>query len=378
MKRIEDEVVRMQALNTYLAETGRYAEMTFIDMAEETIDLLKQIITQLSTDPGTAGQVLLQRMNDQAVSNYIVFHFRFLAAAYLRGHAEEYQGFMEDGSIENYCNLHLESTDSEIDHLGITLLFEMVLKPLGFCLVIADLDRYAGAEVNHHEFVANPTLGVTDPVIYLLFRPTHYDILYKDETPVPPPGPATSNTVEVHHVSLPDQQASVGTDLADYSRLDLQGLSDLGIPGMFTLPTSGYAPHSPQDGSASTSSLRTSLSPVPSTASPLSPIFGASSGFAAPVLPIPSLPTPVRTRPNFPAPASRVVPLHPLSNEFAASPVAAVTATMSGVFRPGRQREPVAEPAPSFQTSMFRESHFNTAHYSNPDFQPEEWSPADM
>jgi ubiquitin thioesterase protein OTUB1 len=37
---------------------------------------------------------------------------------------------------------------------------------------------------------------------------------------------------------------------------------------------------------------------------------------------------------------------------------------------PAEWHEPVV-----CQTSTFKNSHFNTAHYLNPDFQPEEWTP---
>lgn len=48
-------------------------------------------------------------------------------------------------------------------------------------------------------------------------------------------------------------------------------------------------------------------------------------------------------------------------------------------FRPSRWERELKFPRPEgpvvFQTNTFKNSHYNVAHYNNPNFQPEEWSP---
>lgn len=58
----------------------------------------------------------------------------------------------------------------EADHLHISAL----TSALGICVRVIYMDRGEGGEVNAHEFPEGGT-----PQIQLLYRPGHYDILYK-------------------------------------------------------------------------------------------------------------------------------------------------------------------------------------------------------
>lgn len=78
----------------------------------------------------------------------------------------------------------------ESDHVHITALSDA----LGVTIRVVYLDRSScdkdgGVSVNHHDFVPTPSDGATadtsdtgsepNPFIFLLYRPGHYDILYK-------------------------------------------------------------------------------------------------------------------------------------------------------------------------------------------------------
>ena len=45
----------------------------------------------------------------------------------------------------------------------------------GVCIRVEHLDRSGGSTVNHHDFPDNGS----DRMIHLLYKPGHYDILYK-------------------------------------------------------------------------------------------------------------------------------------------------------------------------------------------------------
>ena len=171
--------------------------MVYEPMSEETIELLGDIAANM-VDPLTAMSILTNKFNDPNSANSIIYHLRLLAASWLRENAETYEAFTAaEGGIQPYCNDVLERVDREIEHLGIVSLVNILLKPVGFVLEIAYLDRSPGSQVNTYRFPEEAnnqdpmTLG---PMIYLLFRPDHYDILYRR--------PLSSVDIQVNRVSF--------------------------------------------------------------------------------------------------------------------------------------------------------------------------------
>ena len=58
----------------------------------------------------------------------------------------------------------------EADHIHITSL----TNALGVCVTVCYMDRTDGGHVNDHKFPEDGT-----PQVNLLYRPGHYDVLYK-------------------------------------------------------------------------------------------------------------------------------------------------------------------------------------------------------
>jgi ubiquitin thioesterase protein OTUB1 len=313
--------------------------------------------------------LLLRRFNDAEISNAIVYHFRLLASSWLKASPTSYQDFIPDGiGVEGYCKDFLEPPNQEIDHLGMTLLIDVLLKPIGFAVEIVYLDRSEGTQVNSHVIRPEDSNGVSTnpggPIIHLLYRPSHYDILYKERDAHLPVrqqclDEATSNpNIQVNRATTFSQlnAQSTTSSMNDFANLDLTNL--LSIPG-FSLPPQPSHHGFPQQYppvAEYTPSPTSSYPPAPTTAS-ISPISLDTSSAST----------------NFPP--SSTLPIHPLPER----PAPSSNATTSS-FRPSKYEwEAAADwqdtPTPTFQTSTFKNSHYNTAHYNNPNFQPEEWSP---
>lgn len=260
----------------------------------------------------------------------ILYHLRLLAGSWLKGHRDQYEAWCEIG-IDGYCASMIEPPEREIEELGIVLLVEILLKPVGFTLEIAYLDRSAGTEVNTHRFPESSTsIG---PVIHLLYRPGHYDILYKPNTA----------EVQVNRMSFePTTFASVPhyPVTFDFNPLAM-------IPG-----AGAVGPLSPM-GQLGTTSIDYSPSPQ-------------SQWFASPYAD--SSPTP----PSQPAAPQQVsTPTPPMPGSTMSS------APTHEIRFSEYHYEAMAEPWPEqpIQTNMFKNSHFNKAHYNNPEFTPEEYKP---
>ncbi|KAI9791331.1 MAG: hypothetical protein M1833_001556 [Piccolia ochrophora] len=323
--RILEEEARLKSLNNLLNNVG-FHEHVYEDFVDETVKLLRTIAC--STQPNVVDSELLERFNDSEVSNAIITHFRLLTSAWMKTHVEDYQPFILDGTVDQYCATQIEPYLVEIEHIGMNALIDALVKPAGLAVEILYLDRSAGDEVNSHRFEALASDGAAvysdAPTMRLLYRPGHYDILYKIE-------------------DLPQTQVAFAPSFSAYN--SVQGLAlpspttDMNllsaIPGMsyVGIPSTGMVPLGLSTNTVSTSGYATS---------PVSPVS-----------------------PSFPSPSQ---PLSPAAE------------TGAGSFRPSKYEYeaefyPSSTPSMPFQTATFRNSHFNPAHFRNSDFQPELWSP---
>ncbi|KAJ0159571.1 Ubiquitin thioesterase OTUB1 [Colletotrichum tanaceti] len=371
------EAARIQSLDQYLLRVGGYDRMLFEDMVEETIALLKDLAQNIA-NPQLAMHILLQRFNEQDASNAIIYHLRLLASSWLKGNPESYEPFIPaETGIAGYCG-ELERPNREIEHLGIALLAQVLLKPVNFVLEIAYLDRTPGNQVNIYRFPdeANgqdpANLG---PIIYLLYRPDHYDILYKS-----PLGPSPLN-LQVNRVasfSHRHEIASVAPTLHSYTNLDYGPLAML--PG-FGGPASGLSSGLSSLGSpTSTSPLPDAFDPPPHPSwlpSPYSDHMQQQQQQQRQQEPVaatqPHPQTTPQSQPPTPAPTK---PSQPVDYQLRFSHQCWHLNNTNSA-QPSLLSSPSGFQEPSFTTAMFKNSHFNKAHYNNPHFHPEEWTPDD-
>ena len=380
-------------------------------MTDEIPNLLRDLSAIVETLPDTATAMLTNRFNDPMASPSIIYHLRLLASAWLASNADNYAGFIPDGlGVVGYRKTCLETVNTEIDHLGMSLLIDVLLKPIGIAVEIVVLDRTEGSQANSHILQSEDSNGLPShpggPMIHLLFRPSHYDILYREGPPAPDQQVieemAQSSNIQVnrahgltHEHHIQNTPSNIMTD----SYMDLNVL--LSIPGGYQLSQqpalNGYQSHyqSPTDQTYAHSPMSSSLSPI----SPSTSIATPSSAIMSPPFPPQQQAishTQIRASPNvlrpnhvqsFPGPTTQI-PIHThmptastithrpsLSSNPSVEMPSPVSTTSS--FRPSKYEytatewhEPVV-----FQTSSFKNSHFNPAHYNNPNFQPEEWNP---
>ncbi|UKZ81514.1 hypothetical protein TrVFT333_009286 [Trichoderma virens FT-333] len=409
---IEGEVARLMSLGHMISNIGRYEYHE--DFAEEAHNLLRDIAANIA-NPGLARVILLQRFNDSTIEANIIYYFRILSATSLKANAAIYDDFAADfGGIANYCSQAIDIVNREIEHLGIIGLANLLLKPIDFVLEIAYLDRSPGSQVNRYRFPEEANQQDTTslgPTIYLLYRPDHYDILYRAppiQAPAPPvipvsvPAPSGSVDLQINRVSNFTNSINInhggnptgfGTGsmnvLAMLPGFSMNSLGGLGVGELGEL--SGLSP----------------LTSPPSAASPVGDPF-VSSQQSSPWMsqfsevpqqqPPPPPPPPPSTLP--PTSAVSVSPLTPTAS-MTPSPTTRSSSISSLVPANNPPVPPVASPSgyhirfspvqleyeesnrsgirePAFQTTQsttFKNSVWNRAHYGNPDFHPEEYVP---
>ncbi|TVY87291.1 Ubiquitin thioesterase [Lachnellula willkommii] len=399
---LEEEVARMTSLNNFLSTVGGFEAWLFEDMVEETTNLLKDMANLIQTAPQGAADLLFQRFNNPEISNAIVYHFRLLASSWLKGSpADRYQGFIPDNlGVDGYRKNWLEPVDQEIDHLGMSLLIDVLLKPIGFAVEIVYLDRSEGSQVNSHIMQEDsnglPTIP-GGPMIHLLYRPSHYDILYKDAAPMQlqAVNEVVRNPTVNRAANFTHQHSIQSTPMGQFSHFDMDTF--LSIPGM-SMPSSShhgfhsqYQPPIEQTYAPSPISSMSPISPGASTVTtPSSAVLPTSFPTKAPA--VSTLTLPAHTGPHQSFPANTALPIHPhlpppppphrptLNTHPSISADLSSPSSAGSSFRPSKYEWEAAadwaqEGPVQFQTSTFKNSHYNTAHYNNPNFQPEEWSP---
>ncbi|KAK4447455.1 peptidase C65 Otubain-domain-containing protein [Podospora aff. communis PSN243] len=343
---IDAERQRIEGLNGYIETVGGLSPFVFQDMADETIELFHRIL-RLVDNRDLALAELFNSFNNPDIANSILYHIRLLASSWLKGHPDAFSAFItSDLGVSGYSTETIERPNIEIDHLGMMLLVEVLLKPVGFVLQVAYLDRSVGSQVNTYRFpeeATNRHVSELGPIIHLLFRPDHYDILYPagaNPPPAPPP-PAAPVDVQVHRATFTSTYEinSTPTTLHGYGATDLHTNPLALIPGGFDSLPPTLATDSP-------------ISPY--APSPASPWMSTPFVDALPQEQQAPIPLPIRT----PAPPQQTHPLR--FSEYCQLPE---------YLDNGPWKEP------TFQTSTFKNSHFNVAHYNNPNFQPEEYKP---
>ncbi|KAK1775677.1 peptidase C65 Otubain-domain-containing protein [Copromyces sp. CBS 386.78] len=343
---VDAEKQRLEGLNQYIQHHGGFDPMVFVDFVEETIDLLQRVSDKFA-NPDDALKEVVDTFNDVGISNGIIYHLRLLASSWLKENRATHEAFITtDGGLDKYCQRVIEVYNVEIEQLGLQALVNVLLKPIGFILKIAYLDRSPGSEVNTYTFpeeaISQPTSPL-DPVICLLYRPDHYDILYPVD-PTPPPAPTN---IQVFRATIPQYEINSAppfTAAGDYGLL-------AALPGFGSSPSPLGAL-----GVGLGSPLGSPLAPFTQAPTPswMSAPFGTESlqPVAAP------LPVAATAPPPPPQPPQQTHPLR--FSEYCQMPEYVENDTW---------REP------TFQTSTFKNSHFNVAHYNNPNFQPEEYKP---
>ncbi|KAH7126379.1 peptidase C65 Otubain-domain-containing protein [Dactylonectria estremocensis] len=385
--KIEGEVARLMSFSHMMSTVGGYAY--FEEWADEIFGLLRELAQSMENPNSQITHLLLlERWNDASVSSSIIYYLRLLAATYLKANAATYDPFLPEvaGGVVGYCSQSIELVDREIEHLGIVALVHMLLEPNQFVLEIVYLDRSPGSQANRYRFPEEANgqdpsnLG---PIIYLLYRPDHYDILYLSP-PVQVPiavsaAPMSIHVNRVNSLSSHTPITSTQTDLGAYSSLDYGALSM--IPSFSPMGMAPLAPPPPTSAAsvqsnawmthfsdglpASTSQPQSQPQPAPAVmASPQPPSPPASMSTSATVVLNPPM---VAT--SGLGPQSSQLSNHRTNSNY--------HIRFSQVQLEYEESQNSIEPHFNVKTNTFKNSIWNRAHYGNPDFHPEEWSPDD-
>jgi len=145
-----------------LTQAG-FVQFTIDEFYEHFLNMVDKVIEGLESDG------LEREFGEDQLADYLVVYLRILTSAELKNSSDFYSNFIEERSLEEFCQLEVEPMYKESDHIHIIAL----TAALGLGVRVVYMDRGAGAQ---HDFPESQT-----PTIHLLYRPGHYDILYPTE-----------------------------------------------------------------------------------------------------------------------------------------------------------------------------------------------------
>ncbi|KAI4368539.1 hypothetical protein MLD38_017085 [Melastoma candidum] len=161
-----------------------YVDFTFEDFFSLFIEQLDSVLQ--GDETSISPEELLHRSQDPSVSDYVVMFFRFVTAGEIRKRTEFFEPFilgLANTTVEQFCKSSVEPMGEESDHVHIIA----VSDALGVPIRVVYLDRSSCdngvININHHDFIPSTSSGSSEnppiPFITLLYRPGHYDILYR-------------------------------------------------------------------------------------------------------------------------------------------------------------------------------------------------------
>ncbi|XP_065158549.1 ubiquitin thioesterase otubain-like [Atheta coriaria] len=139
---------------------------------EDFYDTFMEVLRRISElkDIDEAKKEMHTLFNEQGYSDYMVVYLRLLTSGQLQKEEAFFTCFIEgDRSVADFCHQEVEPMYKESDHIHIIAACS-VLKT---GVKVIYMDRGVGDKVTEHDLPEGTT-----PLVHLLYRPGHYDILY--------------------------------------------------------------------------------------------------------------------------------------------------------------------------------------------------------
>ncbi|RJE17913.1 ubiquitin thiolesterase OtuB1 [Aspergillus sclerotialis] len=241
---IQREASRIKSLCTLLDRVGQQEHLyeIFVDATDQVFSELLEAVNQGIRDES----FLVESFNNEYNSSAIITHFRLLTSAWMKLNPHRYQAFLSM-PLDQYCATQIETVKTEIDEVGLQALVDGVIEGSGFAVEILYLDRSVGEAVTPH--LLTPSRP-SPAVIRLLYRPGHYDLLYRAE-PVVNMTPVVNYQYGMTSDYTPWDQTALGFDmnsqLMTIPNLMLDPSYTLNVTPMVPTCSSPYRVPSPQE-----------------------------------------------------------------------------------------------------------------------------------
>ncbi|KAH3375321.1 hypothetical protein KXV52_008553 [Aspergillus fumigatus] len=336
---VHRELLRIKSLSSLLDQVGQQEHLyeIFVEATEQVFTQVSEAIQNGVHDES----FLVEAFNIDYNSSAVITHFRFLTSAWMKLNPHRYQAFLSL-PLDQYCATRIETVKTEIDEVGLQALVDGVIEGSGFGVEILYLDRSAGDAVTPHLLTPSRPSSAT---IRLLYRPGHYDILYRLE-PTVNMEPVVNYQFGMTTNYSPWDQGALSFDVNS---------SLMSIPGLMMDPSFGLAPPAP----AAISPAMSPAPPSPYRVSPPHEVYQPSMPSPPAAIPATSPPPPRMSGP--PPPMSSLPSRSSDGPQIRLNPLV--------------MKQNLSHSLPV--TTPFKNSPYNQAHFQNQDFEPIHWEPSE-
>ncbi|CAF1444021.1 unnamed protein product [Adineta ricciae] len=155
----------------------KLVQLGYLDFTVEDVrDVVLEIIDGARKDGNEIG--LMESFCSSSRSDYFVAYLRLFTSAYLQMNSDFFENFIEDGkTVKQFCSTEVEPMGRESDNIHITALAKAAAVPLR----VIYMDRSEQSSLTTHDFAVNDDENphTFKPMITMLYRPGHYDLLYE-------------------------------------------------------------------------------------------------------------------------------------------------------------------------------------------------------
>ncbi|XP_059055542.1 ubiquitin thioesterase otubain-like [Achroia grisella] len=150
-----------------------FSQFTVEDFYETFMEVVQRVGEYAGGSADSLDEIraeLHEKFNRQGHSDYIVVYLRLVTSGQLQTQHDFYQNFIEGPrTVTEFCRQEVEPMYKESDHIHIIALSNA----LNVGVRVKYMDRGVGSQVIAHDFPEG-----SKPLVHLLYRPGHYDILY--------------------------------------------------------------------------------------------------------------------------------------------------------------------------------------------------------
>ncbi|KAL0481775.1 ubiquitin thioesterase OTUB [Acrasis kona] len=150
-----------------------YPEM----LLDDFYSVLDDLVTEIGEGKIKSVDELQQRFVDPDTKDAIICYMRFLISAYMQLNGDEYipyvLGTTDHVTMDSYCKTELEGMYKEVDNIIVSA----TCAACGVSLRLECVDAQNRDSTQQVQTITFP--DQSEPTIFMLYRPGHYDILYK-------------------------------------------------------------------------------------------------------------------------------------------------------------------------------------------------------
>ncbi|RIA91535.1 peptidase C65 Otubain-domain-containing protein [Glomus cerebriforme] len=172
-RRCQSALNSLAATNSLLNSAG-YVTLVYED-AYNIVEVQMKAILNGEHDE----DMLLTIFQTDEISNYIVYYFRLITAAYLKLHQKKYEHLLEfEIGMDQFCTNFVELMDQEADNLHAIALTKALNVPVEIGYIDSDMMKYISFCKYYPD---NDEISSISRPLILLHHSKHYDILYRWE-----------------------------------------------------------------------------------------------------------------------------------------------------------------------------------------------------